>query len=109
MFWNRVIAFERLDVATSTFILYTSLIFLFTFLMTFSESATFENILFEVASALGTVGLSRGITGSLTEVGKVLIIVLMFLGRVGVLTFGFALLARKRTAKLTTIKDDLAV
>ncbi|MDP5232045.1 MAG: potassium transporter TrkH [Cellulophaga sp.] len=108
-FLQRRIPFERLYVATSTFILYTSLIFLFSFLMTYSEKATFENILFEVASALGTVGLSAGITGDLTEIGKIIIILLMFIGRVGVLTFGFALLARKNRGKQEHITDDLAI
>lgn len=108
-FLKRLIPFERLYVATSTFILYTSIIFLFTFLLTFSESFDFQDILFEVASALGTVGLSRGITGDLTDIGKFLVIVLMFIGRVGVLTFGFALLERKEEAGEVIIEDDLAV
>ncbi|MGI9526474.1 MAG: TrkH family potassium uptake protein [Weeksellaceae bacterium] len=108
-FMNRRIPSERLYVATSTFILYTSFIFLFSFLMSFTEKAAFEDILFEVASALGTVGLSRGITGNLTDIGKALIIIIMFVGRVGVLTFGFALLARKRKNNTNHIIDDLAV
>jgi trk system potassium uptake protein len=108
-FLNRVIPFERLYVATSTFILYTSLIFLFTFLITITEDFQFQSILFEVASALGTVGLSTGITGNLSEIGKVLIILLMFIGRVGVLTFGFALLERKTKNNSNSIEEDLAV
>lgn len=108
-FLGRLIPFERLYVATSTFILYTSIIFLFTFLLTYTEQFEFERILFEVASALGTVGLSTGITGDLTEIGKVLVIILMFVGRVGVLTFGFALLKRKKEDNDLQIEDDLAV
>lgn len=108
-FFKRTIPFERLYVATSTFILYTSIIFFFTFLLTFSESFEFQRILFEVASALGTVGLSTGITGDLSTVGKILVILLMFIGRVGVLTFGFALLERKSDVQEITIEDDLAV
>ena len=108
-FLFRSIPFERLYVATSAFILYTSLIFVFTFLMAFTEDFTFERILFEVASALGTVGLSTGITGDLSPAGKVLLIVLMFIGRVGVLTFGFALLERKRDEAREELMDDLAV
>lgn len=108
-FLGRLIPFERLYVATSTFILYTSIIFLFTFLLTYTEQFEFERILFEVASALGTVGLSTGITGDLTEIGKVLVIILMFVGRVGVLTFGFALLKRKTDDNNVQIEDDLAV
>ncbi len=108
-FLNRIIPFERLYVATSTFILYTSIIFLFTFLMTFTEDFGLQRILFEVASALGTVGLSTGITGDLSSAGKVFTIILMFVGRVGVLTFGFALLERKAKPKLENVEDDLAV
>nr|WKN38347.1 potassium transporter TrkG [Tunicatimonas sp. TK19036] len=108
-FMNRKIPFERIYVATSTFILYTSLIFLFTFLLSFTETSTFDRLLFEVASALGTVGLSTGITGSLTPLGKVMIIILMFIGRVGVLTFGFALLERKRKVEREMLEGDLAV
>lgn len=108
-FLGRVIPFERLYVATSTFMLYTSIIFLITFLLTFTETFDFQSILFEVASALGTVGLSTGITADLSTIGKVLIIFIMFIGRVGVLTFGFALLERKSKKMNTIIEDDLAV
>ncbi|WP_422859531.1 TrkH family potassium uptake protein [Flagellimonas sp. S174] len=108
-FLYRKIPFERLYVATSTFILYTSIIFLFTFLLSFTEEQAFEKILFEVASALGTVGLSTGITGELSNFGKIAITVLMFLGRVGVLTFGFALLQRRKGDEIDSVSDDLAV
>ncbi len=108
-FLRKAIPFERLYVATSTFMLYTSLIFLFSFLLSYSEDFEFDQILFEVASSLGTVGLSTGITGNLTWVGKLLIIILMFVGRVGVLTFGFALLEKKQKTIEDIIDDDLAV
>ncbi len=47
---------------------------------------TFINLLFEVFSAFGTVGLSQGITGELTVPGKVIIICTMFAGRVGLVS-----------------------
>jgi trk system potassium uptake protein TrkH len=50
----------------------------------------FLRILFEVTSAFGTVGLSTGITPTLTTLGKVIIIVTMFVGRVGPLTLALA-------------------
>nr|BFF40127.1 hypothetical protein BACY1_19320 [Tenacibaculum mesophilum] len=108
-FLNRIIPFDRIYIATSTFMLYTSLIFLFSFLLSYSESFSFDKILFEVASALGTVGLSTGITGDLSNLGKFLIIILMFIGRVGVLTFGFALLQQKQNELEKIKSDDLAV
>lgn len=52
--------------------------------------------LFEVVSAFGTVGLSLGLTPHLTFAGKLLIILTMYAGRVGTLTLGVALIARRR-------------
>jgi trk system potassium uptake protein TrkH len=54
------------------------------------ETSPLPDQVFECASVLGTVGLSRGITGSLTTLGKVTIIALMFLGRVGPVVSGMA-------------------
>jgi trk system potassium uptake protein TrkH len=51
----------------------------------------FVDYLFEVISAFGTVGLSTGVTARLNAVGKILIIIMMLIGRVGVLTFGYVL------------------
>ncbi len=55
----------------------------------------FMRIQFEALSAFGTVGLSMGITPHLTVVGKVLIILSMFVGRVGPLTLAVGLAARR--------------
>ena len=60
-------------------------------LLTITENANFLVILFEAVSAFGTVGLSLGITSSLTIFGKSLIILSMFIGRVGLLTIVYAI------------------
>lgn len=52
--------------------------------------------LFEAASAFGTVGLSEGITPFLSDPAQVVLMVLMFLGRVGPITLGTALVLRER-------------
>ncbi|KAB2496282.1 TrkH family potassium uptake protein [Priestia endophytica] len=49
------------------------------------------NIMFEVCSAFGTTGLSTGITGDLSNIGKIIIMILMFIGRVGILLCLFIL------------------
>lgn len=57
----------------------------------------FDRVLFESVSAFGTVGLSTGITSSLPEGAKLALIVLMFAGRIGPLTFAAALANRSTT------------
>ncbi|RVT85967.1 Ktr system potassium transporter B [Rhodobacteraceae bacterium CCMM004] len=64
------------------------------FLVSLSNEGDFLDYAFEVASAFGTVGLSRGSTGELDALGRSVIIVMMFLGRVGPLTLGFFLATR---------------
>lgn len=56
----------------------------------------FINIVYEITSALGTVGLSRGITSQLTLVGKWIVIVNMYLGRIGPITLATAITIRAR-------------
>lgn len=55
---------------------------------------------FEAVSAFGTVGLSAGVTPTLNGAGKAVIIALMFVGRTGPLTLGFALAARSRPVRV---------
>ena len=61
------------------------------FVLLVVEDQPFLILFFEAASAFGTVGLGQGATGNLTEPGRVVICLLMFLGRVGPLTLGFFL------------------
>lgn len=69
-----------------------------TFLLTITESGTFIDLAFEVVSAFGTVGLSRGVTSNLTVPGHVVIMILMLIGRVGPLILAFTLANRRRAA-----------
>lgn len=72
-----------------------SLVVLAAFLLAITENKEFIATLFEVVSAFGTVGLSMGITPDLTPFGRIIIILVMFIGRVGPLTVAFALASRK--------------
>lgn len=91
LFFGRKIPPKRVDIAVTTFIFYITIIFFGLLLLTHSENSDFRDIMFETLSAIGTVGLSTGITGDLTVFGKIVIIALMFIGRMGVITFGLAL------------------
>lgn len=99
---------DRLEMAVSTFVFYTAILLFSVFLLSFTENHSLEKLLFEATSAIGTVGLSMGITGSLSIWGKIILISIMFIGRVGVITFGLAILAKKQH-KLIDNETDLAV
>ncbi len=65
-----------------------------TILLCFTENQPFLIVLFETTSAFGTVGFSAGITPQLSGVGKTIVILLMFAGRLGPFTIAMALRAK---------------
>lgn len=72
------------------------------FLLTVTEKPqhSFIDLLFETTSAFTTTGLSLGVTPHLTDIGKLILVVTMFIGRLGPLTFAYALSSRKREVKI---------
>ena len=112
-FLGRQIPIHRLYIANSTFIFYAILLFITLFLLTWTETLPFMDILFEAVAALGTGGMSIGATAKLSILGKLIIIAAMIIGRVGVLTFGLALLQRTEheleDEEKSVKREDLAV
>lgn len=90
------VVYKALAIVVGTLLLLTSV---FLLLLAF-ESKPFLPLLFEAVSAFGTVGLSMGITPDLTTIGKLLIILLMYGGRLGPLTLGFALTRALKKEKI---------
>lgn len=107
-FMNKQIPRERVSIAAASIILYTFLLFIGTLVLLCSEvkEIGLDKMFFEVASALGTVGLSTGITSNLSVIGKLTIIFLMFAGRVGVINLGLALLKINDTNNVNTKTND---
>ena len=101
---GRTIPEPTLQKATSLVVVATGLMALGVFLFSITEipetvtaaAAPFLSYVFEGVSAFNTVGLSMGATGSLSPAGRVIAVVLMFVGRVGTLTF-VAAMAREPT------------
>ncbi|MCP3765047.1 TrkH family potassium uptake protein [Domibacillus sp. A3M-37] len=79
------------DVRKSFVVSFTAffICFIATIFLSATEPFSLMEILFEVSSAFGTTGLSMGITPELSSPGKVVIILLMFIGRIGILSFIF--------------------
>lgn len=78
-------------------------------LLSFVEQVDFIDALFEVVSAFGTVGLSTGITPVLTTLGRIIVIVTIFTGRVGLLTVAFALTRRQQPANFRYPEERIYV
>lgn len=79
------------------------------FLLALFEDAPLEHLAFETVSAFGTVGLSAGITGSLTAPGKTVIICLMFLGRLGPITVLAAASLRGKKIRIQYPRGEIAI
>ncbi|WP_223700875.1 TrkH family potassium uptake protein [Sutcliffiella deserti] len=99
---------HQINVYKSLSITMISLLFVFLslFILTITENKDFLLILFEVVSAFGTVGLSMGITSSLSEIGKCVIIFIMLLGKLGPLTLAYTL-AKPTPAKIRYPAEDV--
>lgn len=78
-------------------------------ILTVTEKGSFLQILFEVVSALSNVGLSTGITPTLSTIGKVVISVTMLIGRMGPLAIGFSLIGKPKPAAFKYAEADVLV
>lgn len=72
------------------------LIMMVSFVLTLTEEFGFLDILFETTSAFATVGVTRGITSNLSVIGKIIISLTMYAGRVGPLTMAFAFASKAK-------------
>ncbi len=80
-----------------------------TLLMTAFEATSMERAMFEVVSAFATVGLSNGLSQEIGMGGKIILIMTMFAGRVGVLTFVLALTSKRKTDRVRYPKEKIMV
>ena len=101
-FFGRRIEDNVLKNAATILLMYLVLFFFGGLVISMAEGLPMLTCLFETASAVGTVGLSLGITPTLGTISRLILILLMFLGRVGGLTLIFAALSgtRKKAARL---------
>lgn len=96
-FKRRNISYTLLNRAYALFIFSSFSILFGIFVLSLTEQADILTITFEAVSAFATVGLSMGLTPDLSDIGKIVISMGMFSGRVGLLTFAFALSKRVKS------------
>ena len=93
--FSRRISLETLQEAVAIFLLYAMLLFSSSIFFSYFDGAGMLDSLVETSSALGTVGLSIGLTERLSAPSKCLLMFLMYFGRVGALTLVYALHSKK--------------
>lgn len=99
---DKALVFRALTIATLALVLVTCV----TVALSVSEEASFIQVMFETVSAFGTVGLTTGITTSLTDFGRILVMMTMFSGRLGPLTLMFALAQRQKPLANVTLPEE---
>lgn len=106
-FFRHTIPTRRLMTAVASVTLYVSVLWSGIFLLALSDKQDYLKLVFEAASALGTVGLSMGITSALTVAGKLIITTLMFFGRVGPLVVGLSFFYSATSSCAVRPREDL--
>lgn len=90
-------------VVNMTFVIFASM---FIFAM---QELPFESVMFETFSAIGTVGMSTGITRDLNDISKIIITILMYFGRIGSLSFAISFTQRKTSAPVQQPVEKIVV
>ncbi len=108
-FFRRRVANETIKKAAALLALYLMLFFVFGVAISAIEGLPVDKCLFETASAVGTVGLSMGITPMLGSVSKCFLMALMFFGRVGGLTLIYAAVGRDTIGEAKYPIDQITV
>ena len=101
-FDKKTIPFSLVDKAYSIVVLSVGIIFASVFVLTLVEPETnFVNIMFESISAFTTCGLSTNVQAAFSDMGKLVLIVDMYIGRIGTLTIAYALGQRNKESRHT--------
>ena len=107
--FERRIPPETVRKAFAIFFLSVALIATGIFMLNAIESCSLKAIAFEVFSAFGTVGLSLGITPLLSDAGKVIMILVMFIGRVGTISLLMALSSGYKRTDIKYPKEGISI
>jgi trk system potassium uptake protein TrkH len=95
--------------SASVALLSVAAVFALFLVLSLSETVLFQRLLFEAISALATVGLTTGVTDDLSEAGRLMVVVAMFIGRLGPLTLALALAARMRPTRYRWPQESIRI
>jgi trk system potassium uptake protein TrkH len=108
-FFKRKIPEDTVRRAGAILMMYITLFLVGGFIISSVENLPITTCLFETASAIGTVGLTLGITPHLTLISRTVLVLLMYFGRVGGLTIFFALSSGPKISHSRLPREDLTV
>lgn len=107
---RRTIPTDVINLAFMIFWLSVLYILLGVFIMSISEPGKkFIDLMFEAFSAAGTVGLSKSVSPNLSDVGKLVDILLMYIGRIGPLTIIFSFIGERDSSRYSYPKDNISM
>ena len=107
--FKRRLESDTLKKASSIAVIYLFTAFIAIMLISSTQNFTLKEIMFEVFSALGTVGLSMGITPALNVMSKLIITLLMYGGKVGVLSVAIVIAEKKEPAPLSRPLEKIII
>lgn len=107
--FKRKISVHGIKEAVSLIGISIGFLMLLLFALFMVNDGSFQEITFEAFSAFGTVGLSMGFTSSLGLAGKIIIILLMYLGRIGPLTILYALAQRAVKKRVNYLEENISI
>ncbi|MDD6622356.1 MAG: potassium transporter TrkG [Bacteroidales bacterium] len=108
--FNREVSADSVRRAMATiFASISAILIAFLIMLSTEPDLPAKGLLFEIVSAASTVGLSVGVTPQLSVVGKVVISVLMFCGRVGFIVLGMSLVRHRGEARFRYPKDNIII
>jgi len=107
--FSRRLSSDAIRNASAILMIYLSLFLSFGCIISALENLPLRQCLYETASAVGTVGITMGITTSLGSISKILLIFLMFLGRIGGLTMIYAALPKGQSTGSRFPKEDISI
>ncbi len=107
--FGREVHDEDLLKAVTVTLMAIFMVFVSVLVISIVEPFTITQLFFDVTSAFGTVGLSLGITSELTTFSKIILMLLMFIGRVGIITFLFMFKNYKRSDNYHYPKERIII
>jgi len=107
---KRTVPYKLITKAFTVITLGISVICVSVFILLISQpEVTMKEVFFEVFSAFGTVGLSLGLTPRLNDIGKIVVIMTMYIGRIGPLTFLYAFSRERAKGRYDYVEESIMI